>query len=101
MPVNKGRLPLYIPHDPFLWFRPLEANFLIHRVARELVIAALPERQLQTVGDLLDVPPSNLYKAIKGRLLTVDAPSFQDSWERCLSIPLLRQARNRRMCTDC
>ena len=73
----------------------MEANFNIHKVLREvdrasLVIAALPERQLQTVGDLLDVPPSDLYTAIKGRLLTVDAPSFQDSWERCLLLPLLR-----------
>ena len=38
----------------------------------------------------MDVAPSDLYTAIKGRLLTVDAPTFQDSWERCLLHPVLR-----------
>ena len=95
MPSERCKLPAYVPHDPLLWFRAVEANFAIHKVLAEkdkasLTIAALPERQLQTIGDLLDVPPSDLYTAIKGRLLTVDSPSFQDSWERCLLLPVLR-----------
>ena len=95
MPSERCKLPAYVPHDPLLWFRAVEANFNIHKVLTEkdrasLTIAALPERQLQSVGDLLDVAPSDLYTAIKGRLLTVDAPTFQDSWERCLLHPVLR-----------
>ena len=95
MPSERCKLPAYVPHDPLLWFRAVEANFNIHKVLTEkdrasLTIAALPERQLQSVGDLLDVPPSDLYSAIKGRLLTVDAPTFQDSWERCLLLPVMR-----------
>ena len=62
MPSERCKLPAYVPHDPLLWFRAVEANFSIHKVLTEkdrasLTIAALPERQLQTVGDLLDVPP--------------------------------------------
>ena len=95
MPSERCKLPAYVPHDPLLWFRAVEANFNIHRVSTEkdrasLTIAALPEKQLQSVGDLLDVPPADLYSAIKGRLLTVDGPTFQDSWSRCLRLPALR-----------
>ena len=46
---EKCKLPAYVPHDPLLWFRAVEANFQIHKVLRELdwaslVIAALLER---------------------------------------------------------
>ena len=93
MPVEKCKLPAYLPSDPLLWFRAVEANFTVHKVLKDeersaLVIAALPEKQLQSVGHLLSLS-SDAYIALKKRLLEVDGPSFQDSWERCLALPVL------------
>ena len=93
MPVEKCKLPAYLPADPLLWFRAVEANFTVHKVLKDeeksaLVIAALPEKQLQSVGHLLSLS-SDTYAGLKKRLLEVDGPSFQDSWERCLSLPVL------------
>ena len=51
---------MYIASDPVLWFRAVEANFLVQKVTKEeeraaLVLGALPEKQLQSVGHLLGV----------------------------------------------
>ena len=94
--ASKCKLPAYTAHDPLLWFRAVDAAFLIYKVVKpELraahVVAALPEKQLQAVGHLLaDLTADGLYDALRQRLLEVDGPTFQTSMERCLAIPVIR-----------
>ena len=94
--ASKCKLPAYTAHDPLLWFRAVDAAFLIYKVVKpELraahVVAALPEKQLQAVGHLLaDLNADSLYDALRQRLLEVDGPTFQTSMERCLAIPVIR-----------
>ena len=94
--ASKCKLPAYTAHDPLLWFRAVDAAFLIYKVVKpELkaahVVAALPEKQLQAVGHLLaDLSAAGLYDALRQRLLQVDGPTFQTSLERCLAIPVIR-----------
>ena len=95
MPVDKCKLPAYVPHDPLTWFRAVEACFHIHSIKREadkaaLVVAALPAKQLQQVSALLSATCSDQYAALKRNLIAKDAPSFQDNWERCVALPPLR-----------
>ena len=49
-----------------------------------LVLAALPECQLQSVGHLLGVG-NDPYTQLKKQLVEVDAPSFQESLELLLA----------------
>ena len=95
MPVEKCKLPAYVAADPLTWFRAVEACFHIHSVSRKsdkaaLVIAALPAKQLQQVSSVIATTSSDQYLALKRRLISTDAPSFQDNWERCMALPSLR-----------
>ena len=52
-------MPAYIGYNLFLWFKAVEVNFAVHKRTKEekksaLVIAALPEKQLQSVSYLID-----------------------------------------------
>ena len=65
MPVDKCKLPAYVPHDPLTLFRAVEACFYIHSIRRNadraaLVVAALPAKQLQQVSMLLSSPSSDI-----------------------------------------
>ena len=95
MPVDKCKLPAYVPHDPLTWFRTVDACFHIHSIRRDedkaaLVVAALPAKQLQQVSTLLSTTCSDRYAALRRNLIAKDAPSFQDNWERCVALPPLR-----------
>ena len=96
MPADKCKIPIYLAHDPVTWFRACEACFLTHKVTKSpekaaLVLAALPEEQLQSVAYLLvDSDDSTSYEDIKEALVQIDGPLFQESVERFLTLPLLR-----------
>ena len=95
MPIDKCKLPAYVASDPLTWFRAVEACFQIHSIRRDqdraaLLIAALPAKQLQQVSAILAVTSSDQYGALKRRLISTDAPSFQENWEKCMAIPPLR-----------
>ena len=96
MPADKCKIPTYLAHDPVTWFRACEACFLTHKVTKSsekaaLVLAALPEEQLQNVAYLLvDAEDSTSYEDIKDTLVQIDGPSFQEAVERFLALPLLR-----------
>ena len=95
MPIDKCKLPAYVASDPLTWFRAVEACFQIHQVRKDtdraaLLIAALPAKQLQQVSAILAVTTSDQYESLKRRLISTDAPSFQENWEKCMSLPPLR-----------
>ena len=95
MPVDKCKLPAYVPHDPLTLFRAVEACFYIHSIRRNadraaLVVAALPAKQLQQVSMLLSSPSSDQYSSLKRQLIAKDSLSFQDNWERCVALSPLR-----------
>ena len=95
MPVDKCKLPAYVASDPLTWFRAVEACFHIHSIRRDsdkaaLIIAALPAKQLQQVSSIVSATTSDQYGTLKRRLISTDAPSFQDNWEKCMAIPPLR-----------
>ena len=95
MPVDKCKIPAYVASDPLTWFRAVEACFHIHSIRRDsdkaaLIIAALPAKQLQQVSSIISATTSDQYAALKRRLISTDAPSFQDNWERCMALPHLR-----------
>ena len=92
MPVDKCKLPVYVAADPLTWFRAVEACFHVHGVRRDadkaaLVIAALPAKQLQQLSSVIAATSSDQYNTLKARLISMDAPSFQENWERCMSLP--------------
>ena len=95
MPVDKCKVPAYVASDPLAWFRAVEACFHIHSIRRDsdkaaLVITALPAKQLQQVSSIISATTSDQYATLKRRLISTDAPSFQDNWERCMTLPPLR-----------
>lgn len=95
MPVDKCKLPSYVAADPLTWFRAVEACFHVHGVRRDadkaaLVIAALPAKQLQQLSSVIASTSSDQYDTLKRRLISTDAPTFQENWERCMSLPPLR-----------
>ena len=97
MPLDKCCLPAYLDHDPVIWFRAVEANFVIHKVLKPeekaaLVVAALPEKQLKSVKHHLDVPEET-YAAVKAKLISLDSPTLQESWEHALNLPVLQPGK--------
>ena len=96
MPADKCKLPVYLSHDPSIWFKAVEAAFLTHKVVKSserasLVVSALPEEQLQAVAYLLgDEEDTQVYEEIKAALIEMDGPSLQESMERFLALPVLR-----------
>ena len=92
MPADKCKLPAYMPHNPLVWFKAVEANFAVHKVVDDslksaLVVAALPEKQLEAcssvINDVYD------YKELKKKLLSVDGMTFQQAWEIAMDVPAL------------
>ena len=92
MPIDKCKLPAYVSSDPLTWFKAVEACFRIHNIRRDqdrsaLLIAALPAKQLQQVSAILASTTSDQYESLKRRLISTDAPSFQENWEKCMALP--------------
>ena len=92
MPADKCKLPAYMPHNPLVWFKVVEANFNVHKVVDDgircsLVLAALPEKQVEACSSV--IRDEYNYAELKKKLLTVDGLTFQQSWEIAMAIPAL------------
>lgn len=81
------KVPPFWKINPALWFKQLEAQFIINRITADkkkfyTVVASLESEILSTVSDIVLSPPEgNLYDAIKERLIL----EFSESNEKKLT----------------
>ena len=71
MLANKCKLPAFVPKDPFLWFRAVEANFAVHKV-RAALVGWIRQNTCQSTRDTtgfaslhLGTMPAQMFHSVK------------------------------------
>jgi len=97
-PVKRVQLSEYWPQAPAAWFKATELKFQVAGITTEAekfahVAGALPVNLFQSVEDLVDNPPENVYTALRGRLVLAHELTPVQKATKLLQLPSLGNQR--------